>query len=78
MQKGLIILFLLILTGCASFDLESPNGWKVSYSRFWDQELVGVSFNMDANGTVSGGLEKQQSESEQVLGLLLKSLSAAK
>lgn len=71
MQKIGIVVLLLILTGCASFNLESPNGWKVEYTRFWDQELVGVSFKMDANGTVEGGLEKQVSESEKTLALLL-------
>ena len=65
MRKFLVIL--LLISGCATFTMESPSGWKVEYSRFWDQELNGVYFSMDKNGTVEGGMEKQKSESEKLL-----------
>ena len=72
MKKFLVLL--ILLSGCATFKLESPTGWKVKYSRFWDQELSGVYFNMDKNGTVEGGMEKQKSESDKMLELLLQNL----
>lgn len=71
-MKNLIFILLLFLASCATFTMESPSGWKVGYSRFWDQELNGVYFSMDKNGTVEGGMEKQKSESEKLLQLLLQ------
>lgn len=69
-----LLLCLILLSGCASFVLESPTGWKASYSRFWDQELSGVSFKMDKNGTVEGGIESQTSHQDKTIQLLLQTL----
>jgi hypothetical protein len=68
------IVFLILLSGCATFEMKSPSGWEVKYSRFWDQELSGVYFSMDKNGTVEGGMEKQKSEQDKLLELLLQTL----
>jgi hypothetical protein len=72
MNKLLVIL--VLLSGCATFSLESPTGWKANYYRFWDQELSGVVFKMDKNGTVEGGIESQTSHQEKTIQLLLQTL----
>ena len=69
-----IVLCLILLSGCASFTLESPTGWKAKYSRFWDQELSGVNFKMDKNGTVEGGIDSQTSHQDKTIQLLLQTL----
>ena len=73
-MKFYVLFLIILMCGCATFKLESPTGWKVEYSRFWDQELSGVYFSMDKNGTVDGGMEKQKSESDKMLELLLQNL----
>ena len=74
MRKIILCLILLSLVSCASFELESPTGWKANYSRFWDQELSGVNFKMDKNGTVEGGIESQTSHQDKTIQLLLQTL----
>ena len=75
MMRNLILyLILLSFPSCATFEVESPIGWKVKYSRFWDQELSGVNFKMDRNGTVEGGIESQTSSNDKATLLLLQSL----
>ena len=74
-MKYVMIFMLTLLFGCASFEVTSPTGWNAKYSRFWDQELSDVYFNMDANGTVEGGLGSQKTQTEQVLRLLLQTLA---
>ena len=73
-MKYFIIILILAVCGCASFELESPTGWKAKYSRFWDQELSGVNFEMDKNGTVKGGIESQTSHQDKTIQLLLQTL----
>lgn len=73
MKRFLIIL--ILLSGCATFKLESPTGWKVEYSRFWDQELTNVFFDVNSNGTVQGGLGSQKSESQKMIELFLQTLA---
>ena len=73
-MKIILCLILLSLCACASFELESPTGWKARYSRFWDQELSGVNFKMDKNGTVEGGIESQTSHQDKTIQLLLQTL----
>ena len=68
------LLIFLVICGCASFELESPTGWKARYSRFWDQELSGVNFKMDNNGTVEGGIASQTSKQDETIKLLLQAL----
>ena len=74
MKKITIYLVLISLVSCASFKLESPTGWKAEYSRFWDQELSGVNFKMDKNGTVEGGIQSQTSHQDETIKLLLQTL----
>ena len=74
MKNLIVFLILLSLTSCASFKLESPTGWKAEYSRFWDQELNGVNFKMDKNGTVEGGIQSQTSHQDETIKLLLQTL----
>ena len=74
MKKIILCLILLSLAACATFKLESPTGWKAEYSRFWDQELSGVNFKMDKNGTVEGGIESQTSHQDKIIQLLLQTL----
>ena len=74
-MKYVMIFILTLLFGCASFEVNSPNGWNAKYSRFWDQELSDVYFVMDNNGTVEGGLGSQKTQTEQVLNLLLQTLA---
>lgn len=74
MKKIAIYLVLISLVSCASFKLESPTGWKAEYFRFWDQELSGVNFKMDKNGTVEGGIESQTSKQDETIKLLLQAL----
>ena len=73
MKKILVVL--LLLCGCASFQAESPSGWKIKYYRFWDQELSNVYFDASTNGTVQGGLGSQKSESQKIVELLLQTLA---
>ena len=74
MRKIILYLILLSLAACATFKLESPTGWKAEYSRFWDQELSGVNFKIDKNGTVEGGIESQTSHQDKTIQLLLQTL----
>ena len=69
------IVFLILLSGCATFELESPTGWKARYSRFWDQELSNVYFDVNQNGTVRGGIGSQKSESQKMIELFLQTLA---
>ena len=73
MKKFLVLL--ILLSGCATFKLESPTGWKARYSRFWDQELSNVYFDVGTNGTVQGGIGSQKSESQKMIELLLQTLA---
>lgn len=75
-MRFFLLAILLILSACASFEVTSPTGWNAKYSRFWDQELSDVYFNIGANGTVEGGLGSQKTQSEQILKLLLQNLAA--
>lgn len=74
MRRLIVCLILLSLISCATFELESPTGWRAKYSRFWDQELNGVNFKMDKNGTVEGGIESQTSHQDKTIQLLLQTL----
>jgi hypothetical protein len=69
------IVFLILLSGCASFQMKTPTGWEVNYYRFWDQELSNVYFDVNTNGTVQGGLGSQKSESQKMIELLLQTLA---
>lgn len=75
MKLSLCLIVFIIFCGCASFEVTSPNGWSAKYSRFWNQELNEVYFNIDSNGTVEGGLGSQKTQTEQVLKLLLQTLA---
>jgi hypothetical protein len=54
--------------------MDTPSGYHVKYSRFWDQELNGVSFETNTNGTVKGGIESQTSHQDKTIQLLLQTL----
>ena len=69
-----LIVCLILLSGCASFEMDTPSGYHVKYSRFWDQELNGVSFETGTNGTVKGGIESQTSHQDKTIQLLLQTL----
>lgn len=73
-MKFYILFLIILMCGCASMEVQSPSGWKVKYSRFWDQELSGVNFKMDKNGTVEGGIESQTSHQDKTIQLLLQTL----
>lgn len=75
MKFYLSLVLMVLLLGCATFEVTSPNGWNAKYTRFWDQELSDVYFSADANGTVEGGLGSQKTQTEQVLRLLLQTLA---
>lgn len=44
----LVVLF--ALTGCARITYKDPQGGEISYSRFWNQELVDVKFKKTKDG----------------------------
>lgn len=69
---------LLLLTGCATMSVETPSGYKASYTRVWDQEIQGLSIHHDANGTVAIELQKQSSSSEALADILVRALGVAK
>ena len=77
MKKLLVIVLFFFLSSCASLSVEAPNGWKVSYFRFWDQELSNVYFDFNSNGTISSGLGSQKTDVEKTLQILLQSLRGA-
>ena len=72
--KFLAVFLFSFCFGCASLRVEAPNGWKVSYFRFWDQELSNVYFDFNSNGTISSGLGSQKTDMEKTLQFLLQSL----
>ena len=69
---------LLILCGCATFQVTSPTGWSAKYTRFWDQELSDVYLDIDKNGTVHAGLGSQKTEAQKTLEMLLRTLQGVK
>lgn len=75
MKKLNFIFLVFFICGCATFELESPTGWKARYSRFWDQELSNVYFDVNQNGTVQGGIGSQKSESQKMIELFLQTLA---
>lgn len=70
-----LLWILLILCGCATFQVTSPTGWSAKYTRFWDQELSDVYLDIDKNGTVHAGIGSQKTSTEQLLKLLLQNLA---
>ena len=77
-MKFFLILFLSFLCGCATLTVETPQGWKIQYARFWDQELSNVYFDMETNGTVHAGLGSQKTEAQKTLEMLLHTLKGVK
>ena len=64
----LALLVLLFITGCARVTVVKPDGTKIHYTRYGNQEIE--SFIMEADGSVL--LEKQSSDNQALYEAMSK------
>lgn len=74
----LVLMAAVVVAACATVSVETPSGYKASYTRLWDQEIQGLSVYHDANGTVRIELQKQSSSSEALADILVRALGVPK
>lgn len=56
------LLPLLLLTGCATISMTTPDGYQASYTRWGDQQIQGFRMERDSLGVWRVVLEKQASD----------------
>lgn len=61
MRTALALIF-LILTGCSTIQMQTPDGYQASYTRWGDQQIQGFRMERDALGVWRVVLEKQSSD----------------
>lgn len=71
-MKYLLILSLL-LCGCLSMGIETPDGYKAHYTRLGNQNIQGLRFERDKDGIIQISLEKQNSDAKiiEAIGALV-------
>lgn len=62
-MKYLIFIPLFFLTSCLTMNVETPEGYKASYTRIGNQNIQGLMIEKEGNAT-SISLEKANSDSK--------------
>lgn len=74
----LVLMAAMVAAACATVSVETPSGYRASYTRIWDQEIQGLSIHHDANGTVAIELQKQSSSTEALVDIIVRALGVPK
>ena len=74
---ALLIVATLVLQGCATISMTTPDGYTAHYTRMGDQSVQGLRFERDNLGVVRVVLEKQASEAK-VLDMIGALIGAAR
>lgn len=61
---ALILVSTLVLQGCATISMTTPDGYTAHYTRMGDQSVQGLRFERDNLGVIRVVLEKQASEAK--------------
>lgn len=63
---------IVLLSGCSTVSISTPEGYKASYTRIGSQDISGLTYSRDGNSTLIG-LDRQHTDSKtmDVIKLLL-------
>ena len=57
-----LVLVILLLTGCPTISISTPEGCQASYTRIGSQDISGLTYSRDGNSTLIG-MDKQHTDS---------------
>ena len=64
-----VIVATLLLAGCSTISVSTPDGYRANYTRIGNQDISGLRFERGENGLYRLTLDKQNSDSD-VLNLI--------
>lgn len=73
-----LIIVALLLFGCSTINIATPDGYSASYTRIGDQEISGLRFEKDNLGLTRIVLDKQASKSDVLMQALRALVEGAK
>lgn len=62
-MRYILALILFSLCGCSTISIQTPEGYRASYTRIGSQDISGLTYSRDGNSTLIG-LDKQHTDSK--------------
>ena len=59
---ALLAVATLVLQGCSTLSIDTPDGYHASYTRWGDQQIQGFVLERDSLGVLRVGLQKQNTD----------------